>query len=188
MGSIEVILGSMYAEKSTELIRRVRRYEIAQNKCIVFKHGFDCERNNNKDIVTHDNDIYNAIPVDTIDEIYAHIENEIIDVIAIDEAQFFDNDIVHFARSMSQNFNRKVILAGLDMDYQGHPFGKMGDLCCIADSVTKLHAVCVVCGKDAKYSYRKTLDQGVVSIGSTDKYEALCEHCYLERSGKEWHW
>lgn len=186
MGSIEVILGSMYAEKSTELIRRVRRYEIAGNKCVVFKHSLDCQRSNKADIVTHNQNSYKAIVIESIDAIYKYIHDEYVDVIAIDEAQFFNNDIVQFARSMSQSFDRKVIIAGLDMDYQGNPFGSMGDLCCIADRITKLHAVCVLCGKDAKYSYRKTREHSIVSIGAADKYEALCEHCYLERMGKKW--
>ena len=186
MGSIEVILGSMYAEKSTELIKRVRRHEIANKRCIVFKHSLDCERNNKADIITHNKNSYEAIAVKSINDIYTHITSKYLDVIAIDEAQFFDRDIVPFVRSMSQNFDRKVIVAGLDMDYMGNPFGEMGSLCCIADSVTKLHAVCVDCGKDAKYSYRKTSDNNIVSIGATDKYEALCEHCYLLRRGKRW--
>ena len=91
-----------------------------------------------------------------------------------------DEDIVDFSRAISQNFNKKVILAGLDMDYCGNPFGYMGDLCCIADTVTKLHAVCMKCGQDAKYSHRKSNEKNVISIGAIDKYEALCEKCYIE--------
>ncbi len=181
MGSIEVILGSMYAEKSTELIKRVRRHEIAKKICMVFKHSLDCDRNSISDIITHDKNSCRAIAIDSIDDIYNYIANKNIDVIAIDEAQFFDKDIVSFSRIMSQNFNRKVMLAGLDMDYNGNPFGFMGELCCIADTVTKLHAVCVRCGKDAKYSYRKSRDKNIVSIGANDKYEALCEKCFVER-------
>ena len=181
MGSIEVILGSMYAEKSTELIKRVRRHKIAGKICMVFKHSLDCERNNKSDIITHDKYSCEAIAIESIDDIYKHIANKHINVIAIDEAQFFGKDIVSFSRVMSQKFNRKVILAGLDMDYNGDPFGFMGELCCIADTVTKLHAVCVRCGRDAKYSYRKLRDKDIVSVGATDKYEALCEKCFLER-------
>lgn len=183
--SVEVILGCMFSEKSTELIKRVRRYLIAGKTCMVFKNSLDCDRYDTDQIITHDKKSIEAIPVKSISEINQHIYEKEFDVIAIDEAQFFDEDIVSFSRSMSKNFNKKVILAGLDMDYCGDPFGYMGDLCCIADTVTKLHAVCVGCGRDAKYSYRKTDDTNVISIGAVDEYEALCEKCYVERGEKE---
>ena len=181
MGSVEVILGSMYAEKSTELIKRVRRHEIANKKCLVFKHSLDCKRNNQIDIITHNQHRYDAVAVNSIKEIYDQISGQVFDVIAIDEVQFFDDEVIGLARYVSQKLGGKIILAGLDMDYNGEPFGVMGMLCCIADNVTKLHAVCMSCGKDAKYSYRKTDEKGRISIGATDKYEALCEYCYLER-------
>ena len=184
--SIEVILGSMFSEKSTELIKRVRRHLIAGRTCLVFKNGLDCDRYNTRQIITHDKKTLEAMPVTTILEIKKYIYGRDFDVIAIDEAQFFDEDIVDFSRAISQNFNKKVILAGLDMDYCGNPFGYMGDLCCIADTVTKLHAVCMKCGQDAKYSHRKSNEKNVISIGAIDKYEALCEKCYIEGDNEKW--
>lgn len=183
MGTIEVILGSMYAEKSSELIRRVKRYQIAGKKCLVFKHVLDCDRNNTEDILTHSQNTLKAVPVNCVDTIYRNILKQEYDVVAIDEAQFFDEGIVSIAQIISREYDKTIILAGLDMDYNGDPFGYMGDLCCIADDVVKLHAVCMKCGKDAKYSYRKSRDTDIVSIGSKDKYEALCERCYRERIG-----
>lgn len=172
--SISVIMGSMFAGKTSELIRRVKRYQLAGKDIIVFKHSLDCQRNGIEDVISHDKDSINAIAISNIKEIYQYLQKE--KIIAIDEVQFFDKKIIDFAVKMNE-CNKRVILAGLDMDYKGKPFGFMGDLCCIADDVIKLHAVCKSCGKNAKYSFRKSGKGEQIQVGGENEYIALCNNC-----------
>lgn len=172
--SVKVIMGSMFAGKTSELIRRVKRYRIAGKKIIVFKHSLDCERYSESDIATHDRDTFEAVPVSDSYSMERYITNE--EVIAIDEVQFFDSDIIPFVKKMNDN-NKKLILAGLDMDYMGNPFGHMGELCCLADEVIKLHAVCKICGENAKYSYRNSDTEEQIAVGGAKEYIAVCDNC-----------
>ena len=172
-GSIEVICGSMFSGKTEELIRRLKRVEIANLKSEIFKPSVDMRYDDIK-IVSHDENKIQSIPVDNSRRIL--LLSRDVDVVGIDEAQFFDDQITSVCEELALNGTR-VIVAGLDMDYQGKPFGQMPNLLAIADYITKLHAICMKCGNIANVSYRKVAVGGQVLIGEKDIYEPRCRVC-----------
>jgi len=173
-GWIEVICGSMFSGKTEELIRRLKRVEFAQQKLLLFKPAVD-NRYHEEQVVSHKGSSLEAIPVTHSEEIFKHWKKERI--VAIDEAQFFDHGLVNVCTDLARQGVR-VIIAGLDMDYLGKPFGPMPDLLCMAEYVTKVHAICVSCGNLAQYSHRTTKDEGQVLVGAVETYEPLCRSCY----------
>ncbi|WP_128546540.1 thymidine kinase [Larkinella soli] len=185
-GWIEVICGSMFSGKTEELIRRLNRAIIAKLSVRIFKPLVDT-RYHELNIVSHNATAIRSQPVGTAREILEQAGN--CEVVGIDEAQFFDDrEIVEVCNTLA-NSGKRVILAGLDMDFQGNPFGCMPHLLAIAEYVTKVHAICVVCGDIANYSYRLVPSKEKVLLGETDSYEARCRRCYLlgDRAGsKEW--
>ncbi len=173
-GWIEVICGSMFSGKTEELIRRLKRAEIANLSVKIFKPILD-SRFDEKKIISHDeNEIYST-PVGRAEEIYLLGQN--VEVVGIDEAQFFDDKISQVCDELALKGIR-VIIAGLDMDFLGQPFGQMPYLMARADYVTKLHAICVKCGKIANYSYRLIAQQQQVVLGAKNAYEPRCRKCY----------
>ncbi|MYH65822.1 MAG: thymidine kinase [Chloroflexi bacterium] len=181
-GSLEVICGSMFSGKSEELIRRVRRAIIARQQVAVFKPQID-DRYGIQRITSHDGQAIAAIAVATAAEIYA-CANGSSTVVAIDEAQFFDDKIVSVAQRLVHEHNIRVIIAGLDTDFRGEPFGAMPELLCIAEKVDKLHAICVVCGGDASRTQRlvdgapAAYDDPIILVGAQEAYEARCRFCH----------
>lgn len=173
-GWIEVICGSMFSGKTEELIRRVRRAQIAKMNTVIFKPKVD-DRFSLEHIVSHNQIKMNSQIVETSDEILT--KSQKAEVVAIDEAQFFDDDIVEICKILAKQ-KKRVIVAGLDTDYKGEPFGPMPHLMCEADYVDKLRAICVVCGNPATYTQRTSKDSQRVVIGETDIYEARCRNCY----------
>ena len=173
-GWIEVICGSMFSGKTEELIRRVRRAQIAKMNTIIFKPHVD-DRYSPEHIVSHNQLKLDSQMVNTADEILSRSQKA--EVIAIDEAQFFDDDIVEICKILAKQ-KKRVIVAGLDTDYRGEPFGPMPQLMCEADYVDKLRAICVECGNPATYTQRTNTDKQRVVIGETDIYEARCRNCY----------
>lgn len=172
-GWIEVICGSMFSGKTEELIRRLKRVKIAHLKAEIFKPSVDTRYDEQK-IVSHDENKILSTPVDNSQTIL--LLSQDVDVVGIDEAQFFDDQITVVCETLALKGIR-VIVAGLDMDYQGKPFGPMPDLLAIADYITKLHAICVVCGNIANVSYRKVKTNGQVLLGEKDFYEPRCRVC-----------
>lgn len=178
-GWIELICGSMFSGKSEELIRRVRRTQFAKQKIAVFKPLID-NRYSEEAVVSHNGTSVIAIPVAQSTDIFQHINPE-IDVIAIDEAQFFDDEIVQVAQHLA-NSGHRVILAGLDQDFRGEPFGQMPAMMAIAEQVTKLQAVCAVCGSPASRTQRlidgrpASYDDPVILVGASESYEPRCRH------------
>lgn len=175
-GWIEVICGSMFSGKTEELIRRLRRVKIANLKAEIFKPAIDTRYDEVK-LVSHDENKIHSTPVHHSKQILELAKN--VDVVGIDEAQFFDDDITAVCQQLALNGIR-VIVAGLDMDFKGKPFGKMPDLLAIADYITKLHAICVICGNIANISYRKTLNNDQVVLGELDVYEPRCRNCFYK--------
>jgi thymidine kinase len=175
-GWVEVICGSMFSGKTEELIRRLKRVKIANLKVEIFKPAIDV-RYDVTNIVSHDENAIVSTPVDNSQAILLLAEG--VDVVGIDEAQFFDAEIANVCEQLALRGIR-VIVAGLDMDYMGKPFGQMPNLLAIADYITKLHAICVKCGNIANISYRKTADAGQVLLGEKDVYEPRCRTCYHE--------
>ena len=176
-GWIEVICGSMFSGKTEELIRRLKRAKIANLKVEIFKPGIDVRYDETK-VVSHDANAIASTPIDNSQTILLLAEG--VDVVGIDEAQFFDDQIVHVCELLALRGVR-VIVAGLDMDYLGKPFGQMPYLLSIADYITKLHAICMKCGNIANVSYRKTEQEGQVLIGEKETYEPRCRHCANEK-------
>ncbi|MDD3630179.1 MAG: thymidine kinase [Bacteroidales bacterium] len=176
IGSIEVIVGSMFSGKTEELIRRIRRAQIANLKVEIYKPAID-KRYDEQQIVSHSALSLMSTPVDNSQSILL-LSSE-ADVIGIDEAQFFDDELVNVCNTLANNGVR-VIIAGLDMDYKGVPFGPIPKLLAIAEHITKVHAVCVRCGDIAQYSFRKTINENLVLLGEKDLYEPLCRACYLD--------
>lgn len=174
LGWIEVICGSMFSGKTEELIRRLRRAQIAKLNVEIFKPALDT-RYSETEIVSHDSKTIRSIPVKNAKEILDKINNA--NVIGIDEAQFFDSEIVNVCNILANNGVR-VIIAGLDMDYLGKPFGPMPDLMSIAEYITKVHAICMQCGNLAHYSHRTSASNSLVELGEMDKYEPLCRTCF----------
>jgi thymidine kinase len=175
-GSIEVIAGSMFSGKTEELIRRLRRAQFAGLKVEIFKPSLD-KRYSDIRVVSHDEKSIVSTPVDNAVAILLLAGD--VDVIGIDEAQFFDNSIVEVCNKLADRGIR-VIATGLDMDFMGNPFGPIPALLSIAEYVTKLHAICMRCGNLAQYSFRKSDEDQVVVLGEKDKYEPLCRSCYNE--------
>ena len=175
-GWIEVICGSMFSGKTEELIRRIKRAKIANQKIKVFKPVIDSRSKNF--IESHDESKLECIEVKSSNEILKKIDN--CDVVAIDEAQFFDDLIVPVCNKIANNGVR-VIIAGLDMDYLGNPFGPMPNLMAISEYVTKVHAVCKKSGNIANYSYRKNNKKDIVVIGEKDKYEPLSRSVFYKK-------
>ncbi len=173
-GWIEVICGSMFSGKTEELIRRLKRARIANLKVEIFKPAID-SRYNEMNVVSHDSNYIHSTPIDNSQTILL-LAND-VDIVGIDEAQFFDDEILHVCEVLALRGTR-VIIAGLDMDYLGRPFGRMPGLLAIADFITKLHAICVVCGNLANISYRKSALEAQVVIGEMDIYEPRCRKCY----------
>ena len=178
-GWIEVICGSMFSGKTEELIRRIKRAKIANQKIKVFKPVIDSRSKNF--IESHDESKLECIEVKSSNEILKKIDN--CDVVAIDEAQFFDDLIVPVCNKIANNGTR-VIIAGLDMDYLGNPFGPMPNLMAISEYVTKVHAVCKKSGNIANYSYRKNNKKDIVVIGEKDKYEPLSRSVFYKKMNK----
>jgi len=178
-GWIEVICGSMFSGKTEELIRRIKRAQIANQKIKVFKPIIDSRSKNF--IESHDESKLECIEVKSSNEILKKIDN--CDVIAIDEAQFFDDEIVSVCNKIANNGIR-VIIAGLDMDYLGNPFGPMPNLMAISEYVTKVHAVCKQSGNIANYSFRKNNKKDIVVIGEKDKYEPLSRSVFYKKMNK----
>lgn len=173
-GRVEVVCGSMFSGKTEELIRRMKRAQFAQQKVEIFKPAIDT-RYSDDDVVTHEGVSIHSTPVDNSSSILL-LGNE-CDVIGIDEAQFFDDHLVEVCNELAERGVR-VIVAGLDMDFRGVPFGPMPALCAIADDVTKVHAICVRCGAQAYVSHRKVQDEKRVLLGEVNEYEPLCRVCY----------
>ena len=173
-GWIELVCGSMFSGKTEELIRRLKRAKIASQSVGIFKPQMDVRYDNSK-IVSHDDSKINATPVEQSSEIIGLASS--FSVVGIDEAQFFDEDIVAVCESLA-NKGIRVIVAGLDMDYTGKPFGPMPQLMAVANYVTKLHAVCMKCGGVASYSYRTSASNDQVVLGEKDHYEARCRNCF----------
>ena len=178
-GWIEVICGSMFSGKTEELIRRIKRAKIANQKIKVFKPVIDSRSKNF--IESHDESKLECIEVKSSNEILKKIDN--CDVVAIDEAQFFDDLIVPVCNKIANNGVR-VIIAGLDMDYLGNPFGPMPNLMAISEYVTKVHAVCKQSGNIANYSFRKNKKKDIVVIGEKDKYEPLSRSVFYKKMNK----
>jgi thymidine kinase len=173
-GWIEVVCGSMFSGKTEELIRRLNRAKIARQKVEIFKPAID-KRYHDEDIVSHNENSIRSTPVHSAEEILLFAGD--CDVVGIDEAQFLDSNLVEVCNKLASH-GKRVIVAGLDMDFAGKPFGPMPLLLSIAEYVTKVHAVCVVCGEVAQYSYRKVTSQDKILLGETDSYEARCRRCY----------
>lgn len=173
-GRIEVICGSMFSGKTEELIRRLRRAKFARQKVEIFKPAIDV-RYSEEDVVSHDQNHILSTPIDSSASIL--LLSSDIDVVGIDEAQFLDPGLPDVCNELA-NRGVRVIIAGLDMDFRGIPFGPMPALCAIADDVTKVHAICVKCGNLAYVSHRTIADDRRVLLGETQEYEPLCRECY----------
>ena len=173
-GWIEVICGSMFSGKTEELIRRIKRAKIAHQKVLIFKPKKDI-RYGEDVVVSHDENSYDSIPVESSFEILDHIGDA--NVIGIDEAQFFDEDLPSVCQKLAIRGSR-VIIAGLDMDFRGVPFGPMPNLLAVSEYITKVHAICPHCGNLATHSYRLSSETETVVLGEKDKYEPRCRVCY----------
>lgn len=173
-GWIEVIVGSMFSGKTEELIRRLKRAKIAKLKVEIFKPKIDV-RYSDDEVVSHDANAIRSTPVDAAGNILMLALGN--DVVGIDEAQFFDNNLVDVCKKLADQGVR-VIIAGLDMDFQGKPFGPMPHLLSTAEYVTKVHAICLRCGGLAQYSHRVVKADDLVLLGEKDEYEPLCRSCY----------
>lgn len=175
-GWIEVICGSMFSGKTEELIRRLKRVKIAKQQVELFKPAMDT-RYGDVEVVSHDRNALMANPVPNSLQILLLTYGA--EVVGIDEAQFFDPELPEVVSKLASRGTR-VIIAGLDMDYLGKPFGPMPHLMAIADYVTKVHAICMQCGDIATHSYRKAASQNLVLLGETDSYEPRCRRCFDE--------
>jgi len=180
-GSIEVITGSMFSGKTEELIRRLRRARFAGLTVEIFKPALDVRYSGNR-VVSHDEKSIVSTPVDNSSAIL--LLAGMVNVIGIDEAQFFDNSLTDVCNTLADN-GARVIVAGLDMDFMGNPFGPLPALLSVAEFITKLHAICVRCGNLAHYSYRKSEESQVVLLGEKDNYEPLCRECFKEAKKKD---
>lgn len=173
-GSVEVITGSMFSGKTEELIRRLRRAMFAGLKVEIFKPSLDIRYSETR-VVSHDDKSIQSTPVEHASAILLLAGD--VNVVGIDEAQFFDRSLVDVCNQLADNGVR-VVVAGLDMDFMGKPFGPIPDLLSIAEFVTKVHAICVNCGNLAQYSFRKSDEDQQVVLGEKDKYAPLCRECY----------
>lgn len=180
-GRIEVVCGSMFSGKTEELIRRLKRAKFAKQRVEIFKPSIDV-RYSEEEVVSHDQNSIMSTPIDSSSSILL-LAND-IDVIGIDEAQFLDDGLVDVCNQLA-NRGVRVIIAGLDMDYRGVPFGPIPGLCAIADEVTKVHAICVKCGALAYVSHRLVESDKRVLLGETQEYEPLCRECYQKAIAEE---
>ena len=180
-GWIEVVCGSMFSGKTEELIRRLNRAKIAQQRVEIFKPAIDT-RYDEEDVVSHNENAIRSTPIHVASDML--LLSNSCDVVGIDEAQFFDEELVDVCIKLA-NSGVRVIAAGLDMDFTGKPFGPMPGLMSVSEYVTKVHAICVKCGDVASYSYRLTKDEGQVLLGETDSYEARCRTCFVEGNSKQ---
>ncbi|MBP3834530.1 MAG: thymidine kinase [Prevotella sp.] len=180
-GRIEVVCGSMFSGKTEELIRRMKRAEFARQKVEIFKPAIDT-RYSEEDVVSHDQHSIPSTPIDSSSSIL--LLSSDIDVVGIDEAQFLDDRLPEVCNELA-NRGVRVIVAGLDMDFKGVPFGPMPALCAIADEVTKVHAICVRCGNLAYVSHRLVDNDKRVLLGETNEYEPLCRECYQKALSEE---
>jgi len=176
LGWIEVICGSMFSGKTEELIRRLKRARIAKQKVEIFKPGIDT-RYDEMDVVSHDDNSIPSTPVESASSILLLTHD--VDVVGIDEAQFFDSELSAVCNTLA-NQGIRVIAAGLDLDYLGNPFGPMPALMATAEYLTKVHAICIHCGDLAHYSHRIATGKSLVQLGETDAYEPLCRKCFEE--------
>ena len=179
-GRIEVICGSMFSGKTEELLKRLNNSKTSEKKIIVFKPSIDIRYDKNN-VVSHNKNKINCISVKEAKEILDFLEDH--EVIAIDEAQFFDKNIIKICKELA-NKGKRVILSGLDMDYLGNPFGSMPQLLSIAEDILKLHAICEICGDKANHSYKKNNTNLIVEVGEKNIYKALCRNCFLNENLK----
>ncbi len=175
-GGIEVIAGSMFSGKTEELIRRLKRAKIARLKVEIFKPAIDT-RYSVAEVVSHDENSILSTPVENSGNIMLLAGD--VDVIGIDEAQFFDNGLIDVCVSLA-NMGIRVIIAGLDMDFKGKPFGPIPGLMAVADHITKVHAICMRCGDVAQFSHRLSKAEKLVLLGEKDEYEPLCRSCFIK--------
>jgi thymidine kinase len=180
-GSIEVICGSMFSGKTEELIRRMKRAQFANQKVEIYKPCIDV-RYSDDQVVSHDAHSIPSTPIDSPASML--LLSSDVEVVGIDEAQFFDDTIVEVVQTLA-NRGVRVIIAGLDTDYMGKPFGPMHALMAVAEDVQKVHAICMKCGSPANHSHRLSESDQLVVLGEKDIYEPLCRHCFNEARGKE---
>lgn len=179
-GWIEVICGSMFSGKTEELIRRLRRAQIARQRVEIFKPNVD-NRYSEEKIVSHDANAILSTSVLSATEILLHVSE--VEIVGIDEAQFFDNELPYVCEQLA-NSGVRVIIAGLDMDFQGKPFGPMPQLLATAEYITKVHAICMNCGELAHNSYRTAKSESQILVGEKESYVPLCRNCYNIEMGK----
>jgi thymidine kinase len=175
-GWIEVIVGSMFSGKTEELIRRLNRARIARQRVEIFKPEID-KRYDDVNVVSHNENSIRSIPIQNASQILLYIDG--MDVVGIDEAQFLDDDLPAVCNYIA-NQGIRVIVAGLDMDFQGKPFGPVPALMATAEYVTKVHAICMRCGDLAHYSHRTNDSEKLVLLGEKESYEPLCRKCYMD--------
>ena len=175
-GWIEVVVGSMFSGKTEELIRRMNRAKIAILSVEIFKPAIDV-RYSEEDVVSHNKNAIRSTPVETAANILLLSSN--VDVVGIDEAQFFDKGLIDVCNQLA-NQGTRVIVAGLDMDFRGKPFGPIPSIMAAAEYVTKVHAICLRCGELAQYSHRITSNENIVLLGEMEEYEPLCRKCFNE--------
>ncbi len=177
-GSIEVVCGSMFSGKTEELLRRLKRAKIANLPVKLFKPSIDT-RYDETNVVSHDRNALQSQPLEDPRDMLKYCDAG--DVIGIDEAQFFDKSIIEVVQTLADRGHR-IIIAGLDMDFKRKPFGPMAELCAIADSVHKIHAICMDCGRLANYSHRLIAGDSQVLLGEMQEYSPLCRSCYLKHT------
>ena len=180
-GSIEVICGSMFSGKTEELIRRLKRAKFAKQNVQIFKPCIDV-RYSEDEVVSHDSHSIDSTPISSPAKMLEIAQD--VQVVGIDEAQFFDESIVEVVQTLA-NRGVRVIIAGLDTDFLGKPFGPMPALMAVAEDIQKVHAICVRCGSPANHSHRLSQSSELVVLGETDIYEPLCRHCYNEAIKEE---
>ena len=173
-GSIEVICGSMFSGKTEELIRRMKRAQFARQKVEIYKPCIDV-RYSEDQVVSHDSHSIPSTPIDSPASML--LLSSDVEVVGIDEAQFFDETLVDVVQTLA-NRGIRVIIAGLDTDFMGKPFGPMPALMAVAEDIQKVHAICVRCGSPANHSHRLVASDALVVLGEKDEYEPLCRHCY----------
>jgi thymidine kinase len=179
-GWIEVVCGSMFSGKTEELIRRMKRAQFAKQKVEIFKPEVDTRYDEEK-VVSHDANEIHSTPVPSSSNILILANN--VDVVGIDEAQFFDDELVNVCNQLA-NSGVRVIVAGLDMDFKGKPFGPIPKIMACAEYVTKVHAICMKCGDLANHSFRFSENEKLVELGETEAYEPLCRQCFYTHSKK----
>ncbi len=177
VGWIEVICGPMFSGKTEELIRRLKRASFARQRVQIFKPGID-DRYEDDAIVSHSRITLPSVPVGSLQELKDRLDPQ-VEVIGIDEVQFFDEEVVGYCESLADG-GRRVVVAGLDQDYRGEPFGPMPRLLSVAEYITKLMAICVRCGNPAHRSYRLAEDPQQVLVGTAEQYEARCRRCFRQ--------